>query len=216
MPLSSGHNNSDGKALLAFFRKATFLKSADVLTDLPPDSGVEAAFAGRSNAGKSSAINRIADHGGLARTSKTPGRTQTINLFSLDPQRRLVDLPGYGYAKVSAERRTHWETTLPAYLQSRASLRGIMLIMDIRHPLAEDDRQMLVWSHSIKRPIHVLLNKADKLNHGPAMTVLTRVQKAMEPLNPQSSVQLFSSLRGAGVDEARAKLAEWLEYVPEV
>lgn len=193
------------------YTRAWFLKSANALDQLPPDTGLEVAFAGRSNAGKSSALNAITGQKQLARISKTPGRTQLINIFPLDDDRALVDLPGYGYAKVPASIKAHWDQVLPAYLNRREALQGLMLIMDIRHPLKEFDRQMLAWCDHAGLPAHVLLNKADKLKRGAAGNNLQQVRRALEDEFPAATVQLFSALRGHGVDEARRVLDAWLD-----
>jgi GTP-binding protein len=189
-------------------RRARFLKSAASLADLPPDRGWEVAFAGRSNSGKSSALNAIADIGGLARVSKTPGRTRLINLFALDEQRRLVDLPGYGYARVPEAERRQWGALLEAYFTGRDCLKGLVLLMDIRHPLTDFDRQMLSFTEPLQRPVHVLLSKADKLGGNKGRQAFASVKRA---LAGRASVQLFSALSGEGVDAAQRLLAEWLE-----
>lgn len=191
------------------YRQAHFLKSASELVQLPPDTGAEVAFAGRSNAGKSSALNTITEQKGLARTSKTPGRTQLINIFPVTDTLALVDLPGYGYAKVPEKIRSHWERTLPAYLSRRRSLRGMMLIMDIRHPLRDFDRQMLAWTAQGGPPVHILLTKADKLGRGAAGNTLLSVQKELDLNFPSTSVQLFSAATGQGVKEAHRVLDHW-------
>ncbi len=193
------------------FRLASFLTSANQLNQLPPDEGLEVAFAGRSNAGKSSALNTLTDQRSLARTSKTPGRTQLINFFIIDEQRRLVDLPGYGYAKVPEAVKRHWQQVLADYLRVRRCLRGLILLMDIRHPLKEFDRQMLDWCTHQQMPVHILLTKADKLKRGPAGNTLQQVRKTLKTDYPLATVQLFSSLDKQGVEQAREKLAEWLE-----
>lgn len=174
-----------------------------------PD-GVEIAFAGRSNAGKSSAINSLANRGRLAFVSKTPGRTQHINFFQLGGGRFLVDLPGYGYAKVPAEIRQHWEHLLSTYLQTRESLHGMVLIMDVRHPLTPLDRRMLTWFASTGKPVHILLTKSDKLSRREAGKILRDVLLFLREAYPQCSVQLFSSATKEGVDEAAALLGTWL------
>ena len=181
----------------------------------PPDSGLEVAFAGRSNSGKSSALNVITDQKALARTGKTPGRTQHINFFRIDDQRRLVDLPGYGYAKVPKEVKARWQRAIEQYLETRHSLRGVILLMDIRHPLKGFDRQVLAWSHAAGLSLHVLLTKADKLKRGPAKSVLLEVRKEVADLHPTATVQLFSALTPAGADEARALLDHWLGFPAE-
>lgn len=193
------------------FRQADFLTSANQLNQLPPDEGMEVAFAGRSNAGKSSALNALTDQRSLARTSKTPGRTQLINFFILDEKRRLVDLPGYGYAKVPEAVKRHWQQVLADYLRIRHCLRGLVLLMDIRHPFKEFDRQMLDWCNHQQMPVHILLTKADKLKRGPAGNTLQQVRKTLKAEYPLATVQLFSSLNKQGVEQAREKLASWLE-----
>lgn len=192
------------------FKKACFLTSANALHQLPGDSGAEVAFAGRSNAGKSSALNVITEQRNLARTSKTPGRTQLINFFELDEAHRLVDLPGYGYAKVPDRIKHHWQQVLSEYLASRQCLRGLILLMDIRHPLKEFDRQMLDWCQHQQMPVHILLTKADKLKRGAAGNTLQKVRKELKAEQPLVTVQLFSAQDRQGLDEARQKLADWL------
>jgi GTP-binding protein len=174
--------------------------------DFPEDAGAEIAFAGRSNCGKSSAINAITARRGLARTSRTPGRTQLINFFELEPGARLVDLPGYGYAKVSEEKRLYWRELIGAYFSGRRSLAAVVLIMDARHPLKELDWQML--QHAAGLPLHVLLSKADKLGRAEGARTLAAVRGE---LPADASVQLFSAVSGAGVDEARARVATLLQ-----
>jgi GTP-binding protein len=164
---------------------------------------------GSFNAGKSSGINTITDQKALARTSKTPGRTQLINIFDLDEEHRLVDLPGYGYAKVAEEIKIRWQHTLGQYLQKRECLCGLMLFMDSRHPLRPMDQSMLDWASKSNLPVHILLTKADKLSRGAGATVLHATRKAVENYD-NVSVQLFSALKKTGVDKARAQLDEWL------
>lgn len=192
------------------YRQAHFLLSAAEPSQLPVDEGAEVAFAGRSNAGKSSALNAITDQRQLARVSKTPGRTQQINVFPILDTHRLIDLPGYGYAKAPAAMRTHWQKALPEYLENRRSLRGLVLIMDIRHPLGPLDEQMVVWAAAAELPVHVLLNKADKLSRGAAGNTLQAVRPKVIAHCPGSSVQLFSAQTRQGVSDARTKLDEWL------
>jgi GTP-binding protein len=192
------------------FRDAQFVLSAPELRQLPHDDGAEIAFAGRSNAGKSSALNSICDQTGLARTSKTPGRTQMFVVFALGDGRRLVDLPGYGYAKVPEAMRERWRRAIDDYLRERACLRGIVLIMDSRHPLKDFDRQMLAYCRDIGRACHVLLTKADKLSRSHAATVLADVRRACKAEGWPATAQLFSSLNKTGLDEARATLLELL------
>ncbi len=197
--------------ILGLCQQAAFLISAAKVDQCPPDEGLEVAFAGRSNAGKSSALNTLT-HASLARTSKTPGRTQLLNFFALDEQRRLVDLPGYGYAKVPIPLKLHWQKHLEAYLGSRNSLAGLILLMDIRHPLTEFDRLMLDWSQASGMPLHILLTKADKLAFGAAKNALLKVQKDVrDGWGDGVSVQLFSAPKRQGIDEALAVLATWLE-----
>lgn len=184
------------------YRQTRFLLSAQELKHLPEDSGFEVAFAGRSNSGKSSAINTIVDQKTLARTSKTPGRTQQLVLFSVDAQRRLVDLPGYGYAKVPLAMKLHWQKTLAQYLQTRQCLCGLVLIMDIRHPLTEFDQQMLLWCESVKMPVHILLSKADKFSYSKGMAVVAEVKQHVAKLSNPITIQRFSSLKREGVTEA--------------
>lgn len=189
---------------------ASFIKSASQVEQCPADLGLEVAFAGRSNAGKSSALNTLT-HARLARTSKTPGRTQLINFFGLDEQRRLVDLPGYGYAKVPLELKEHWKLHLDAYLTKRQSLAGVVLVMDIRHPLSPFDCMMLEWADTTGLPVHILLSKADKLSFGAAKGELLKVQsRVRKEFGNRASVQLFSSPKRLGIDEAHAVLESWL------
>lgn len=191
------------------YNQATYLTSATSLAQLPPDYGREVAFIGRSNAGKSSAINTIVGISGLARTSNTPGRTQMINYFQIDDESRLVDLPGYGFAKVPPEVQLRWQKTTADYFEKRESLVGLMLVMDVRHPLKELDQQMIVWCVEMNVPLHILLTKADKLTPNAQKKSLFAVQKALSEMG-DISVQLFSSLKKTGVDEARTKLDRWL------
>lgn len=194
-------------------RKIEFTLGAPSLADLPPDEGLEIAFAGRSNAGKSSAINFITDRKGLARTSNTPGRTQHINFFDLPVEGaplRLVDLPGYGYAKVAKSVRLQWERTLHRYLETRQCLQGLILLMDCRHPLTTGDQKMLDWCLAANMPVHVLLTKIDKLKRGVAATTLAKVDKSLRETWPIASVQAFSVTKHIGVEDAHAQIARWL------
>jgi GTP-binding protein len=193
---------------LALLDQAVFARAAHRLADLPPPGRPEVAFAGRSNAGKSSAINALTHRRRLAFTSKTPGRTREIVMFEL-PFGYLVDLPGYGYARVSDALRTHWEHTLGEYLRTRDSLRGLVLIMDARHPLTELDWRMLEWFAPTGKPVQVLLTKADKLSRGEAAGTLAKVRKALARTDAQWSAQLFSSTSRLGVEEAEAVCAGW-------
>lgn len=191
--------------------RAEYRLSVHELPQLPPDDGFEVAIAGRSNAGKSSLINRICNRRGLARTSRTPGRTRQLVFFDLDQQRRLVDLPGYGFAAVSGEMQRHWQALIGRYLERRGSLRGLVVVMDIRHPLRDSDRQLIDWAHSRALPVHLVLTKADKLGRGKMNQALQAVRR--EVGGDGFSVQAFSALKGLGVEELGAVLAEWLEIM---
>jgi len=197
------------------YRTAEFLLSVNNWSQLPHDNAIEVAFAGRSNAGKSSAINTIANIKSLCRTSKTPGRTQMINYFSIDPNRHLVDLPGYGYAKVPLKVKQHWQILLERYLIERTSLRGVMMIMDVRRPLTEYDCLMLQWCQKANMSAHILLTKADKFKRGAAQNILLKVKRTLKTdypgTHPEITVQLFSALKKTGVDEARDVLNHWFE-----
>ncbi len=195
---------------MGLFSAARFYITVNHFRDLPQHGGREVAFAGRSNAGKSSAINTLANHTRLAFTSKTPGRTQHINYFSLGEDNFLVDLPGYGYAKVPPDVQAHWEGLLSRYLQTREALCGLVLIMDARHPLTELDQHMLDWFAPTGKPVHVLLTKADKLSRQQAMMTLNRVRSHLSEHYPHCTVQLFSSLKKTGMEEAEAVIASWL------
>lgn len=186
-----------------------FLTSVPKPTQAPADEGAEVAFAGRSNAGKSSALNAITGRKSLARTSKTPGRTQHLVFFELDEQTRLVDLPGYGYAKVPEHVKQKWGLAMDEYLRSRQSLQGLVLLMDVRHPLTDFDQQMLGWCQHAEMPVHILLTKADKLKRGPAQSTLLTLKKALAKY-PAVSIQLFSALKKQGVEQAQSQLAQWL------
>lgn len=194
------------------YQKATFLLSAAALSQLPSDIGNEVAIVGRSNAGKSSVLNQITQNKSLARTSKTPGRTQLINLFALDNNSRLVDLPGYGFAKVPAALKKQWEVLLDDYLRTRESLQGLILVMDIRHPLKDFDRKFIIWSGQCDLPIHILLNKCDKLGINSIKQTLRHVTEAIAPCPNPISVQIFSATEGIGIKELREKLDEWFSH----
>jgi GTP-binding protein len=220
---------------------AQFMLAAHRISQLPADQGAEVAFAGRSNAGKSSALNALTNHKGLARTSKTPGRTQQMVAFSLPPYRdvpvsraqdaqerpppaadrqstsdqRLIDLPGYGYAKVPLDMREHWKLEIDAYLHQRRSLRGLVLIVDIRHPLKEFDRLMLQFCFDTQLPCHVLLTKADKISRGQAAQALAALRKQFAAEGLHATAQIFSSSAGTGVEEARAAVMALLQQVRE-
>jgi GTP-binding protein len=195
--------------LAGLFQPAQFLLSAPDARRAPPDRGAEVAFAGRSNAGKSSALNAITGRKALARTSKTPGRTQHLVFFTLDDDHRLVDLPGYGYARVPEAVKRQWGQAMERYLSQRQSLKGLILLMDIRHPLTDFDRQMLAYCAHRALPIHVLLTKADKLKRGAASSTLLAVRRELKS-HQNVSVQLFSATKHTGLDEARAQIASWL------
>ncbi|MGI1679401.1 MAG: ribosome biogenesis GTP-binding protein YihA/YsxC [Cellvibrionaceae bacterium] len=199
------------------FRNALFTQSAPSLAECPPDQGAEVAFAGRSNAGKSSAINTLTQNHKLARTSKTPGRTQLINFFAIDEDRRLVDLPGYGYAKVPLEKKKQWQKHLFNYLQERECLKGLILLMDIRHPMQEYDTTMLNWAVDVNMPVHILLTKSDKLKAGPAKSTQLKLEEHLKAANVDDlvSVQLFSSLKKKGLERLNAQLNEWMTFEEE-
>jgi len=195
-------------------RHTRFLLGAARAGQFPPDSGWEVAIAGRSNAGKSSVINVITGVRGLARVSKTPGRTREINFFHVDDQRRLVDLPGYGYARVPIPVRQAWQRLIEEYFRGRQCLRGVVVVMDCRHPLTDFDRQMLVWCDHARLPVHLLLTKADKLSRGAAAAVLHKVRSSVSREYGGTvtvTLQLFSSLKRSGVAEAQQILAKWME-----
>ncbi|MDP0561085.1 MAG: ribosome biogenesis GTP-binding protein YihA/YsxC [Candidatus Endonucleobacter sp. (ex Gigantidas childressi)] len=191
------------------YQQTIFLKSAAKLNQCPPDTGREAAFAGRSNAGKSSALNALTGSKKLARTSKTPGRTQLLNFFKVEEEIYLVDLPGYGYAKVPEATKKEWQRHLNNYLTHRTSLAGLILLTDIRHPMKEFDKMMLQWSIDSNLPLHILLTKSDKLKQGVARQELTQLKEQLHTF-PLISMQLFSALKKVGVDELILKLDEWL------
>ena len=193
------------------YRQAHYVISAHKLNQLPDDSGMEVAFAGRSNAGKSSAVNRLTDQKSLARTSKTPGRTQQIVIFDIDEQRRIADLPGYGYAKVPVKLKAHWRNLMQQYFIQRSSLQGVVLVMDIRHPLRPFDEEMLNWCENSAIPCHVLLTKADKLKRGPAQATLLKVRKSL-PLT--ASAQVFSARKSDGLDKLIQHLNAWYKLGP--
>lgn len=192
------------------YRQASFMISAARVSQCPQDSGWEVAFAGRSNAGKSSAINSLTGQRKLARTSRTPGRTQLINFFAVGDRQRLVDLPGYGFAKVPRAVKDAWNRELESYLRTRRSLRGLVLLSDVRHPLTEFDQQMLDWAAQCDMPVRLLLTKADKLKRGPAKNTLLAVRGRLASLGDLVSVQLFSALKHQGHEELTAVLDHWL------
>ncbi|GAA6136160.1 ribosome biogenesis GTP-binding protein YihA/YsxC [Oceaniserpentilla sp. 4NH20-0058] len=197
------------------FQKARFLISAPSLKQCPEDSGVEVAFAGRSNAGKSSALNTLAQQNKLARTSKTPGRTQLINFFEIEPGIRIVDLPGYGFAKVPDRMKREWQKNMSEYLEERQSLVGLILVMDIRHPLTEFDLMMCEWAAEAKMPLHILLTKGDKLKRGPAQATRLKVKKALEHMGDLLTIQVFSSLKKDGTDVLSSRISQLLSASDE-
>lgn len=199
----------------AAFQRAAFLTAASQLNGTPADVGFEVAFAGRSNAGKSSAINAICHQNRLARTSKTPGRTQQLIFFRLDDERRLVDLPGYGFARVSKAVKEDWQALMGRYLQQRDCLRGLVVVMDIRHPLTEFDRQMLDWGAAAQLPMLLLLTKADKLKRGAIQQTLAQVRRATAAQAVPVRVESFSATSRLGLEAAQAQLAQWLALPEE-
>ncbi|MCW8484182.1 ribosome biogenesis GTP-binding protein YihA/YsxC [Fluoribacter dumoffii] len=196
------------------YSKAVFLKSAARVSQLPDDSGYEVAFAGRSNAGKSSALNCLTGIKNLARTSKTPGRTQLINLFEIAQERRLVDLPGYGYAKVALQVKMDWQKNLAHYLEVRQSVKGLILLMDIRHPLKDLDLMMVDWALERELPVHILLTKADKLSRSDVKNTVAKVRKYYDLASHLITVQSFSSLKKEGVKELIGLLNTWFDLTP--
>jgi GTP-binding protein len=199
--------SKNGKTL----RAAHFICSSPNLQTCPEDLGAEVAFAGRSNAGKSSAINCLTEQKKLARTSKTPGRTQQINFFALNDTQRLVDLPGYGYAKVPEAMKLAWQANLQDYFENRSSLKGVILLMDVRHPLRPFDELMINWAKQYQMPLHILLTKADKFKRGAANKALQTVRNVIEKEESETmSVQLFSSLKAQGISEAEKVIVNWL------
>jgi GTP-binding protein len=195
---------------MSILRNIEFVTTVADTHALPPAHGAEVAFVGRSNAGKSSALNALAQRKRIAFVSKTPGRTQHINFFRVGDDRYLVDLPGYGYAAVPAAARAHWNELIGGYLQTRSCLRGVVLIMDARHPLTELDRQLLAWLKPTGRPVHVLLSKSDKLSRQAAGATLRSIEAALQRDYVNCGVQLFSSTHKIGIVEAAAKVQAWL------
>ena len=199
------------------FREAEFVLGAARIAQLPPDTGVEIAFAGRSNAGKSSAMNALCGRRALARVSRTPGRTQEINVFRLTPggEQRLIDLPGYGYARVPPAQRAHWDRLIGQYLRERQSLVGLVLVMDIRRPMTDLDRNLLQWLEPQPRPLHVVLTKADKVSRNEAARQLQRTRRDLEEMGLNATLQSFSALKREGVEDLQNLLLEWLEVGPD-
>lgn len=199
------------QSVFPIYQKAKYLISAVKFSDLPPDEGAEIAFIGRSNAGKSSALNLITGIKGLARTSKTPGRTQMINFFSLNERQRLVDLPGYGYAKVPRTVQERWEKVVDSYLKKRCSLRGLVVVMDVRHPLKERDKDVIEWAVKYDILLHILLTKSDKLRQSVAKKVFSEVQVQLTTYSNTISVQLFSAHERTGRNEVISVLNGWYQ-----
>lgn len=194
------------------YQKAYFLLSAAEVKQLPLDEGIEVAIVGRSNAGKSSVLNKITQNKGLARVSKTPGRTQMVNVFVLDEHRRLTDLPGYGFAKVPLMAKLKWQKTVDTYINTRKSLKGLILVMDIRHPLRESDVQLLEYCEHRGLAVHILLNKADKLSRGTVTKTLQEVKAALTGYRNSVTFQVFSALKGSGIKELHLQLNKWYEF----
>lgn len=190
--------------------KATFTLSAPDIRRLPVDSGIEVAFAGRSNAGKSSALNTLTNQNGLARISKTPGRTQLINVFEVSENKRLIDLPGYGFAKVPLEMKKKWQKALGEYLEKRDSLKGLVVLMDIRHPLKDLDMDLIQWAADSELPVLALLTKCDKLSQGKRSAEVLKVKNILAELNADIRVQAFSSLKRTGSEQADVIICDWL------
>ena len=191
--------------------QAAFTVSAPDIRNLPEDNGIEVAFAGRSNAGKSSALNTLTNQKSLARTSKTPGRTQLINVFQIAENKRLVDLPGYGFAKVPLEMKKKWQKALGEYLEKRDSLKGLVVLMDIRHPLKDLDMDLIQWAADSELPVLALLTKCDKLSQGKRSAEVLKVKKILARLNADIKVQAFSSLKRTGADQANTIICNWFQ-----
>ncbi|WP_300173262.1 ribosome biogenesis GTP-binding protein YihA/YsxC [uncultured Aliivibrio sp.] len=198
------------------YQNTHFITSAPDIRHLPEDEGIEVAFAGRSNAGKSSALNRLTNQRGLAKTSKTPGRTQLINLFKVDENCHIVDLPGYGFAQVPIELKKKWQKSLGEYLQKRQCLKGLVVLMDIRHPMKDLDQQLIYWAVDQSIPVQVLLTKADKFKSGARQTQVLKIREASLEFGGEVAVDAFSSLKGIGVDLLRAKLDTWFAPAFEI
>ncbi len=194
------------------YQKAYFLLSVADVEQLPPDMGIEVAMVGRSNAGKSSVLNRVTQNKSLARVSKTPGRTQMVNIFVIDDNRRIADLPGYGYAKVPLAAKLKWQKTVDAYISDRECLKGLVLVMDIRHPFKELDNTLLEYCDHRGLPVHILFNKSDKLTKNEIAKVLREAKVELESYRNTITFQLFSALKGVGLKELHSMLDKWYEY----
>lgn len=194
------------------YQKAYFLLSVAEVKQLPPDQGIEVAMVGRSNAGKSSVLNRVTQNKNLARVSKTPGRTQMVNIFVLDGERRMVDLPGYGYAKVPLAAKQKWQKTVDAYITQRECLKGLVLVMDIRHPFKELDVQLLEYCDHRNLPVHILFNKADKLSYTQIANTLVEAKAFLTIYHNSVTFQVFSASKGTGLKELHIVLDKWYEY----
>lgn len=194
------------------YQKAYFLLSVAEVKQLPPDQGIEIAMVGRSNAGKSSVLNRITHSKNLARVSKTPGRTQMVNIFVLDDKRRIADLPGYGFAKVPLAAKQKWQKLVDTYIRTRESLKGVILVMDIRHPFKELDCQLLAYCEHRDLAVHILFNKADKLSKGAIHKMLPDIEAMLSEYRNPITYQLFSALNGSGTKELHALLDVWYEW----
>jgi len=194
------------------YQKAFFLLSVADVQQLPPDQGWEVAMVGRSNAGKSSVLNRITHSKNLARVSKTPGRTQMVNLFVLDSKRRIADLPGYGYARVPLSAKNKWQKLVDTYIRTRESLKGLILVMDCRHPFKELDLQLLAFCEHRQLPVHILLNKSDKLSKGAIAKLLHSIEPTLAEFTIPITLQAFSALKGTGIQELHAVLNAWYGY----
>lgn len=193
----------------SIYRNARFLTSSTTRNTLPEETGLEVVFAGRSNSGKSSTLNCLCEQKGLARVSKTPGRTQLINFFDLPDGNRLVDLPGYGYAKVPEKIKKEWQQFIESYMTERTTLAGLVIIMDIRHPMRDYDHIMLSWAEARQLPTHIILNKSDKLKHGIVTRTVLETRKALKEYDLPTSVQAFSSLKKIGVSDLANQLSTW-------
>ncbi|MCG8451925.1 MAG: ribosome biogenesis GTP-binding protein YihA/YsxC [Spirochaetales bacterium] len=200
-------------ALASLLKSMKFMLSSPSYSSLPKDYGVEVAFAGRSNAGKSSVLNALANRKALAKTSSVPGKTRHINLFSLtdDQEKRLADLPGYGYAKVDAREQARWGEELTRYITERESLKGVVIVMDMRHPLTENDKQMVILCRTGDKPVHVLLNKADKLKANKRAAIKKSFEKELAILAPGASYSIFSAVKGDGIPELRSAIARFID-----